>query len=200
MASWWRGPGRATLPRLASWWIGIDPRCIGRRERRSAPTQTRGRGAGRLLAAFRRLGSFRGEASFKTWLLTIAWHQAINRRRSVIRILRRMVEPRVNDEGAPMMAEFVAAGPTPEESAAQGEWRGAIRDAITALRRSCAMRCCWRSRATTATTRLPRCSARRRNNQMARVGSAADCETAAPRTRARERARVTEAFTQGRRE
>ena len=86
-----------------------------------------------FLAAFRRLGSLRGEASFKTWLLTIAWHQAINRRRSVIRILRRMVEPRVNDEGAPMMAEFVAAGPTPEESAAQGEWRGAIRDAITAL-------------------------------------------------------------------
>ena len=86
-----------------------------------------------FLAAFRRLGSFRGEASFKTWLLTIAWHQAINRRRSVTRMLRRLVEPRVNDEGAPMMVDFIAAGPTPEESAVQGEWRGAIRDAITAL-------------------------------------------------------------------
>ncbi len=34
-----------------------------------------------FLTAYRRLASFRGEASFKTWLLTIAWHEAINRRR-----------------------------------------------------------------------------------------------------------------------
>ena len=86
-----------------------------------------------FLAAFRRLGSFRGDASFKTWLLTIAWHQAINRRRSVTRILRRMVEPRVNDEGAHMMMDFIATGPTPEESAAHREWRGTIRAAIAAL-------------------------------------------------------------------
>ena len=46
-----------------------------------------------FLAAYRRLDSFRGESSFKTWLLTITWHQAINRRRSLTRVWRRMVEP-----------------------------------------------------------------------------------------------------------
>ena len=29
-----------------------------------------------FLLAYRRLDSFRGDASFKTWLLTITWHQA----------------------------------------------------------------------------------------------------------------------------
>jgi RNA polymerase sigma-70 factor (ECF subfamily) len=38
-----------------------------------------------FLLAYRRLGGFRGEASFKTWLLTIAWRQAINRRRGLRR-------------------------------------------------------------------------------------------------------------------
>jgi RNA polymerase sigma-70 factor (ECF subfamily) len=86
-----------------------------------------------FLAAYRRLESFRGDASFKTWLLTIAWHQAINRRRSVTRMLRRMVEPRVNEEGEPMIAQVAATGPTPEQSAAEHETRRAVRAAITAL-------------------------------------------------------------------
>jgi RNA polymerase sigma-70 factor (ECF subfamily) len=34
-----------------------------------------------FVTAFRKLAGFRGDASFKTWLLTIAWHHAINRRR-----------------------------------------------------------------------------------------------------------------------
>jgi RNA polymerase sigma-70 factor (ECF subfamily) len=38
-----------------------------------------------FLTAYLRLASFRGEASFRTWLLTIAWHQAINRRRKLTR-------------------------------------------------------------------------------------------------------------------
>ena len=38
-----------------------------------------------FLTAYRRLSSFRAEASFKTWLLTIAWHQAINQRRGLTR-------------------------------------------------------------------------------------------------------------------
>jgi RNA polymerase sigma-70 factor (ECF subfamily) len=34
-----------------------------------------------FVLAFRRLATFRQEASFRTWLLTIAWNQAINRKR-----------------------------------------------------------------------------------------------------------------------
>jgi RNA polymerase sigma factor (sigma-70 family) len=41
--------------------------------------------------AWRRIASFRGDASFRTWLLTIAWHQAINRRRALVRWWKRTV-------------------------------------------------------------------------------------------------------------
>jgi RNA polymerase sigma-70 factor (ECF subfamily) len=89
-----------------------------------------------FLIAYRRLGSFRGDASFKTWLLTIAWHQAINRRRGLVRTWRRMVEPmRGKDERghAAMMENAEAAGPTPEQAAVQHQLRRDIRAAIRAL-------------------------------------------------------------------
>ncbi len=41
-----------------------------------------------FLAAYRKLPMFRGEASFKTWLLAIAWRHALDRRNSVARRLR----------------------------------------------------------------------------------------------------------------
>lgn len=44
-----------------------------------------------FIRAFRRLGSFRGDSSFKTWLLTIAWHEALNRRKRVVRRFKRML-------------------------------------------------------------------------------------------------------------
>jgi RNA polymerase sigma-70 factor, ECF subfamily len=44
-----------------------------------------------LLLAWRKLGSFRGEASFKTWLLTITWNRAMDRRRRVGEWLHRFV-------------------------------------------------------------------------------------------------------------
>jgi RNA polymerase sigma-70 factor (ECF subfamily) len=44
-----------------------------------------------FVLAWRRLDSFREEASFRTWLLSIAWRQAINRRRGLMKWWRRMV-------------------------------------------------------------------------------------------------------------
>jgi RNA polymerase sigma-70 factor, ECF subfamily len=44
-----------------------------------------------LLLAFRKLDGFRGESSFKTWLLTITWNRAMDRRRRVGDWLRRFV-------------------------------------------------------------------------------------------------------------
>jgi RNA polymerase sigma-70 factor (ECF subfamily) len=86
-----------------------------------------------FLAAYRRLGSFRGEASFKTWLLTIAWHEAINRRRAISRVLRRLVQPAPEMEPESVFADVAAAGPTPEEAAASREVHRAIRSEIRAL-------------------------------------------------------------------
>ena len=45
-------------------------------------------------------------------------------------------------------------GPRRRKRPRSGELRRAIRAAIARFRRSCATRCCWRNRATTATTRL----------------------------------------------
>jgi RNA polymerase sigma-70 factor (ECF subfamily) len=91
-----------------------------------------------FLLAYRRLPGFRGDASFKTWLLTIAWHQAINRRRSLSRIWRRLAEPASRDGSSEDARDAVlnaieARGPTPEDSLAQDQLRRAARDAIRAL-------------------------------------------------------------------
>jgi RNA polymerase sigma-70 factor, ECF subfamily len=41
-----------------------------------------------FVAAYRRLDRFRGESSFKTWLLTIVWNKALDRRRAMRRTFR----------------------------------------------------------------------------------------------------------------
>jgi RNA polymerase sigma-70 factor (ECF subfamily) len=86
-----------------------------------------------FLLAFRRLGSFRGEASFKTWLLTIAWHQAINRRRSLGRVWRRMVAPKDQGEAEAVLENLAAAGLTPEGTTAHHQLQQELRRAIRTL-------------------------------------------------------------------
>jgi RNA polymerase sigma-70 factor (ECF subfamily) len=46
-----------------------------------------------LVTAFQKLEGFRGEASFKTWLLAITWRKAIDRRKSVTRWMQRLAGP-----------------------------------------------------------------------------------------------------------
>jgi RNA polymerase sigma-70 factor (ECF subfamily) len=66
------------------------------------------------IAAHARLGAFRHEASFRTWLLTIVWNKALDRRRRLGRALRRLVsldqgwdEP---DSAAPQAGAMAASG------------------------------------------------------------------------------------------
>jgi RNA polymerase sigma-70 factor (ECF subfamily) len=65
-----------------------------------------------FVLAWRRLASFRGDASFKTWLLTIAWHQAINRRRSIGRWWQRTAPLPDDEAGASLSSSssYVASG------------------------------------------------------------------------------------------
>jgi len=87
-----------------------------------------------FLLAYRRLKSFRGAASFKTWLLTIAWNQAINRRRAATRWWQRIVPVGDADTRAVSASGFSPPPPaTPEELAAGGQLRSGIRQAIAAL-------------------------------------------------------------------
>jgi len=51
-----------------------------------------------FVLAWRRLATFRADASFKTWLLAIAWRQAITRRRWTVRWWRRTVP--IDDTGS----------------------------------------------------------------------------------------------------
>ncbi len=50
------------------------------------------------IAAWQALAAFRGQSSFRTWLLTIAWRKALDRRRSVVGWLRML---RVDDAADP---------------------------------------------------------------------------------------------------
>jgi RNA polymerase sigma-70 factor, ECF subfamily len=86
-----------------------------------------------FIAAYRRLGSFRGDASFKTWLLTIAWHQAINRRRSLTRIWRRIAAAHESEGGESPLDGLASRDPTPEDAAVDRQLRQAIRSAIRRL-------------------------------------------------------------------
>ena len=46
-----------------------------------------------FVTAYRKLGSFRGEAQFRTWLLSITWRKAIDRRKRAARWLKVVVSP-----------------------------------------------------------------------------------------------------------
>ena len=46
-----------------------------------------------FVTAFQKLNGFRGDAQFRTWLLSITWRKAIDRRKSVTRWMQRLVAP-----------------------------------------------------------------------------------------------------------
>lgn len=87
-----------------------------------------------LLLAYQRLRSFRGEASFKTWLLTITWNQAMNHRRKAGRWWKRLVSA-ADDDRDHFETMSMPGGRTPEELASAGQLRGEIRRAIAGLPR-----------------------------------------------------------------
>ena len=97
-----------------------------------------------FVLAWRRLGSYRGESSFKTWLLSIAWHQAINRRRGLVRWLKRTAQiddvemesakARLKGDTTVVASGFGrTTGGTPEQLLAGHELRRHIGEAIRAL-------------------------------------------------------------------
>jgi len=83
-----------------------------------------------LLLDYQRLAGFRGDASFKTWLLTITWHVAINRRRSMTRWWRRIVA--LPADGEPEW-DPPSAAESPEQAIAHDELRRSIEREIRAL-------------------------------------------------------------------
>ncbi|MCX6551617.1 MAG: RNA polymerase sigma factor [Acidobacteria bacterium] len=81
-----------------------------------------------FVAAFRHLRDFREDASFKTWLLSIAWRKALTRRRSVKTFVRRFVQPPEDTEW-----QVPDAGQTQERDLLDGELRTHISRQIATL-------------------------------------------------------------------
>jgi RNA polymerase sigma-70 factor (ECF subfamily) len=89
-----------------------------------------------FVTAFQKLGGFRGDASFKTWLLAITWRKAIDRRKSVTRWMQRLVTPPqsadTGDEWDPMQ-RIAADEPSPEEDVMTEDLQRKLRPLIASL-------------------------------------------------------------------
>jgi RNA polymerase sigma-70 factor (ECF subfamily) len=83
-----------------------------------------------FLLAYRKLSTFRGESSFRTWILSIAWRTALNRRRTWRRWWERVAVERAGAGGAPVPA---AADPTPEAAVAGAEMAAHVERLLAAL-------------------------------------------------------------------
>ena len=81
-----------------------------------------------FVSAFRRLDGFRGDASFKTWLLSIAWNRALDRRRRIGQWMRRFVN-RDNETGP----EPASGQPTHEQALIAEESRAEVRRLVRSL-------------------------------------------------------------------
>jgi RNA polymerase sigma-70 factor (ECF subfamily) len=88
-----------------------------------------------FVVAWQKLGGFRGEATFRTWLLTIAWRKALDRRRQ-----RQTLWSRLRSATSKSAAEDVDPLDTlagreadPERAALASDLARRVRTAITGL-------------------------------------------------------------------
>src|SRR6185503_17377258 len=82
-----------------------------------------------FLMAWRKLGAFRGEASFRTWLLTIVWRKALDRRRTQLLWWRRTAP---HPETEPFES-IPGAAATPEREAVARDSARRVRQEISNL-------------------------------------------------------------------
>lgn len=84
-----------------------------------------------FLLAWRKLPHFRGDATFRTWLLTIVWRQALAKRRVRQRWWQRFVPAGATaDDETRFTAQLVSDAPGPEQQAVD---RSRARETATAI-------------------------------------------------------------------
>jgi RNA polymerase sigma-70 factor, ECF subfamily len=89
-----------------------------------------------FVAVYQKLPGFRGDASFRTWLLAIAWRKALDRRRSLTRWMRLTVRhDRAGEDGPGLIEQVAAPQRTQEESLAAGDFEYKLKQLIRALPR-----------------------------------------------------------------
>jgi RNA polymerase sigma-70 factor (ECF subfamily) len=89
-----------------------------------------------FVTAFQKLGGFRGESSFKTWLLAITWRKAIDRRKSVTRWMQRMVAPAHSSETGEewdVMDRLAARGQSQEDDVMTSDLQQRLKPLIASL-------------------------------------------------------------------
>lgn len=85
-----------------------------------------------FVMAWRRIDGFRGESTFKTWLLTITWRKALDRRRSRRIWWSRQITSFGEDDTSPL-DDVAASEPTPERVAVSKDLADRAKDEITKL-------------------------------------------------------------------
>ena len=88
------------------------------------------------LAAWQRLDGFRGVASFRAWLLAIAWRKALDRRRIVVRALRFVRTARHDEDEGDMDRLTDTAAHSAEDTLLSTEERARIARAMRGLPRA----------------------------------------------------------------
>jgi len=93
-----------------------------------SPTEAEEAAQEALLHAHRKLRGFRGESSFKTWLLAIAWRAALDRRRSLRARFRRFVASQEAD-----LEQWASSLPTPEGEAMNAQFARDVERLVAGL-------------------------------------------------------------------
>jgi RNA polymerase sigma-70 factor (ECF subfamily) len=88
-----------------------------------------------FITVYQKLQGFRGESAFKTWLLSIAWRKALDRRRSVGRWLRLTIHHGAAGDDRELIETMPAAGLSQEEGLAAGELHETLKRLIGTLPR-----------------------------------------------------------------
>jgi RNA polymerase sigma-70 factor (ECF subfamily) len=89
-----------------------------------------------FVMAYLKLATFRGDAAFRTWLLSIAWRKALDRRKSIGRWLRRTVTPAEADSDATNWIEHMPTDArSQEEDLAGAQLQHSIKQLIRTLPR-----------------------------------------------------------------
>ena len=88
-----------------------------------------------FVAVYQKLHGFRGDASFKTWVLAIAWRKALDRRRSVARWLRLTVPDRGPEGTADLVERLPAADRSPADTLQGTELQQQLKQLIATLPR-----------------------------------------------------------------
>jgi RNA polymerase sigma-70 factor (ECF subfamily) len=86
-----------------------------------------------FVIAFQKLSGFRAESSFKTWLLSITWRKAIDRRKSVTRWMQRLVTPRTGEDEWDPMESLQSGERSQEDETMTADLQRRLRPLIASL-------------------------------------------------------------------